>query len=61
MRTVNKDNPKNIKCEHCMFFERADYPQYDFGDDKDWCCLHQANKHYWNRCEEFEWDKKYER
>lgn len=52
MRTVNKDNPKNIKCEHCMFFENW--------RELGWCCLHQVNKHYWNRCKEFEWDMKYE-
>lgn len=56
MRIVNKDNPKNIKCEHCMFFERADSGDWK---EQDWCCLHQVNKHYWNRCKDFKWNIKY--
>lgn len=58
MRPVNKDNPRNIKCEHCKFFERA---ELDDWKSPDWCCLHQVTKNYWNRCKQFEWRDKYMR
>lgn len=49
MRTVDKTKKSNIKCEHCIAFDRK----------SGWCCIHEKPKNYWNRCKDFIWHNKY--
>ena len=51
---VDKSKKSNIKCEHCLFREKADNPC-----NLDWCSLWEKEVHYYNRCKEFKWDTKY--
>lgn len=51
MRTVNKDNPRNIKCEHCKYYsvgvcENRDSVNFN------------RERFYWHRCKNFEWHPK---
>ena len=45
-RKINRENPKNIKCRHCKF--------YDEGFTLN-CRKRFIRKSYWNRCAWFEW------
>lgn len=61
-RPVNKDNPKNIKCEHCEFSEvYRTYPleQYGVCTNKD-STKHLTNVNCWDRCRCFKWHSKYD-
>ena len=49
MRTVDKTKKSNIKCEHCIAFDRK----------SGWCCIQQRQKNYWNRCKDFIWHHRY--
>ena len=55
-RPVNKDNPKNIKCEHCAHYIHTDKMVIDkYGLDDRICKITGEYKHYWNRCKSFVW------
>ena len=53
-RPINKDNPRNRKCEYCANFQNANGEP---GNNNDGCkCgLTGAPKMYWNRCKQFAW------
>lgn len=53
-RPLDKSKKSNIKCEHCLFYDKP--TQYD---EKPWCCLHETEKNYWNRCKDFKWSERY--
>lgn len=62
-RPVNKNNPKNIKCEHCEFFEvyrTSPLEEYDTCINKD-SPNYLTNVNYWNRCKCFKWHSKYDK
>lgn len=51
MRTVNTDNLRNIKCEHCKYYsvgvcENRDSVNFN------------RERFYWHRCKNFEWHPK---
>jgi hypothetical protein len=52
-RSIDKTKKSNIKCEHCIYADKPTEPNQQY-----WCALHQKEKHYWNRCKDFDW--KYE-
>ena len=67
MRTVNTDNPRNIKCEHCKYWGGIDTGNH-WGNYKDCigCVNPDSPKYakitmYYNRCKQFEWREKYTR
>lgn len=53
-RPINKNNPKNIYCDHCEHYKAI---------EGHWGCTCRESKHfgkhrwYWNRCDRFEWKK----
>lgn len=51
-RPLDKSKKSNIKCEHCLFYDKP--TQYG---EKPWCCLHETEKNYWNRCKDFKWSE----
>lgn len=55
-RKVDKTKKSNIKCEHCIAWDRPTKEE-PFLDG--WCCIHECRKNYWNRCKDFKWDTKY--
>lgn len=42
-RPIDKTKKSNIKCEHCMYYEKY------------FCVIYQTEKNYWNRCKNFKW------
>ena len=53
-KPINKDNPKNIYCDHCE--------HYGHGNMVDFCkCVDSPHflkeRRYWHRCKCFEWRK----
>ncbi len=53
-KPINKDNPKNIYCDHCEHFCHGEIT-YLCQNPKSKRFLEQVN--YWNRCKCFEWRK----
>ena len=47
MRTVDRTKKSNIKCEHCRFFSATG----------EVCLTTGKRKHYWNKCDDFEWER----
>ena len=56
-RTINKDNPKNIYCDHCEHYNKSK------GVYREYTCACEQSKHflehreYYHRCKQFEWKK----
>ena len=54
-RTINKNNPKNIYCDHCEHYNKV------AGLYREYVCSCEQSKHYLNhreyyhRCKHFEW------
>lgn len=46
-RPIDKSKKKNVKCEHCEYFN----------PNQCYCYKICASKHYYNRCKQFEWAK----
>jgi hypothetical protein len=52
-RPINKNNPKNIYCDHCEHFKQCGVYQSK--------CVNEKSEHYnriryyYNRCKSFEW------
>ena len=53
-RLINKDNPRNRKCEYCTNFQNSE-GKLGNNDDNCKCGLTGEAKHYWNRCKNFAW------
>lgn len=59
-KPINRNNPKNIYCDHCKHYkagaekDRYGYPVKNCGnpDSKHY---HRARQ-YWHRCKAFEWE-----
>ena len=57
VRTINKDNPKNIYCDHCEHYDKS------AGVYTGYTCACKQSKHYlenrayYHRCKQFEWKK----
>ncbi len=57
VRTINKDNPKNIYCDHCEHYNKSS------GIYRKYTCACENGKHYlmhreyYHRCKQFEWKK----
>ena len=60
-RPINKNNPKNIYCDHCEHYKKSGETNR-FGwpickcenpDSPNF----QLERNYWNRCKGFEWKK----
>lgn len=59
-RPINKNNPKNIYCDHCEYYKQS-------GESYLGCPVFRckceggphfnAVRHYWNRCKKFAWKK----
>lgn len=49
MKKIDKTKKSNIKCEHCKNFK---------GQEVGECKLNGDKKYYYNRCKNFEWNKK---
>ena len=62
-RPLNKENPRNIKCEHCEHFAESNETRWGYPimkcncEDSKW---HNTERRSWNRCKCFEWHKKYD-
>lgn len=54
MRTLNKDNPKNIYCAHCEHYI------YEQSKNLCWCDAKKTVINYWNRCKDFIWAARYD-
>lgn len=56
-RKVNKDNPKNRYCAHCIYWKDVENNPYSRIDDKLYICK-KTEKHinYWNCCKDFEFE-----
>jgi hypothetical protein len=54
-RPINKNNPKNIYCDHCEHWKHHSGYLYE--------CINEKSQHYkhfrcyYNRCKAFEWKK----
>ena len=56
-RPIDKNNPKNIYCDHCEYYNKScrDYIDYH--------CICENSKHYgkhreyYHRCKQFMWKK----
>ena len=58
-RPLNKDNPRNIKCEHCKHFAVSGETRWAMickCQNSKW---HNEKRMYWNRCKGFEWHERY--
>ena len=57
VRTINKNNPKNIYCDHCEHYDKS------AGVYTGYTCVCKQSKHYlenreyYHRCKQFEWKK----
>ena len=57
VRTINKNNPKNIYCDHCEHYDKTS------GKYECYLCSCENSKHYlkhreyYHRCKQFEWKK----
>lgn len=54
-RPLDKTKKSNIKCEHCQFYGLIDQNEIN----TKYCRIHQIEKNYWNRCNQFEWHDRY--
>lgn len=56
-RPINKNNSKNIYCDHCEYYDKSS------GDYYKYCCAcveskhYQQHREYYCRCKQFEWKK----
>lgn len=53
-KPVNKDNPKNIYCDHCKHWN-GKHQSYHITCNNPASPHYQAPRAYWNRCKCFEW------
>ena len=51
-RLIDKTKKSNIKCEHCLFYDKPNKP-----NQKPYCCCYSKEVNYWNRCKGFTWNK----
>ena len=61
-RPLNKNNPRNIKCEHCEHFAESSETRWGYPIMKCKCQnskWHNEERCYWNRCKCFEWHERY--
>ena len=65
-RPVNKNNPKNIKCEHCKHWDKEHKTTITMTNgyvhlpiDLPMCTVSGDAKYYYNRCKNFEWAERY--
>jgi hypothetical protein len=58
-RPINKNNPKNIYCDHCEHFKQCGKTFYGVAVYR---CENPASpkfnleRNYWNRCKSFVWN-----
>ena len=57
VRPINKNNPKNIYCDHCEHYNKT------LGNYQEYTCSCEQSKYYskhreyYHRCKQFEWKK----
>ena len=47
-KNIDKNNPKNIKCENCLFAEKVNNLNYT-------CSVKERTLHYFCKCDNFKW------
>ncbi len=53
-KPINKNNPKNIYCDHCEHYKHIEGKWGCTCRQSKWFSKH---RYYWNRCKCFEWKK----
>lgn len=54
-RPINKENKRNIKCEHCQHWSKVNEDQWGNAH----CKISGEKKCYYNRCKQFQWNENF--
>ena len=53
-RPIDRTKKSNIKCVNCEYWAKENDLENN-GKEVTYCVLTGKDKHYWNRCKQFEW------
>jgi len=54
-RDIDRNNPRNIKCEHCRYFEKGSGPAKKLPSGRGRCFKFNYDIEYWKKRDCFEW------